>query len=198
MERHRPAPRGRGKNPCCLHPLPSGRVGASHSFPEGLPRASPSPSLGLLSLYSLHFTPSSSFRTPKPLPIPPEKNFQGKGKRENTVYLGEMSIKRWLDRSEPASSRPQPALQHCWPKASVTSPVKRGLEQRGSWGLKYWFSADRRLCWIRTVHAPHGNLCLSLSCVQEFVFPSRRLPPTSPGISSPLSPASFHPALVCA
>lgn len=64
---------------------------------------------------------------------------------------------------KPASLRAQPALQHCWPKTSVTSPVKQGLEQRGSWGLKCLFLADRRLCWISTVHAPNGNLSLSLS-----------------------------------
>ena len=67
------------------------------------------------------------------------------------------------ERDEPASPRPQPALQRCWPKASVTSPVKQGLEQRGSWGLKCLILADRRLCWISMVHAPNGNLSFSLS-----------------------------------
>lgn len=42
-------------------------------------------------------------------------------------------------------------------------PVKQGLEKRGSWGLKCLFLADRRLCWIITVHAPNKNLFLFLS-----------------------------------
>lgn len=45
----------------------------------------------------------------------------------------------------------------------MVSPVKQGLEKRGSWGLKCLFLADRRLCWIITVHAPNENLSLSLS-----------------------------------
>lgn len=94
-----------------------------------------------------------------------------------------------------AASHPQPALQHRWPKASVTSPVKRGLEQRGSWGLKCRVSADRRLCWISIVHAPNGNLSLSLASILGVCFPSARLPCSSesprdcfPVSAAPLSP----------
>lgn len=61
----------------------------------------------------------------------------------------------------------------------MTSPVKQGLEQRGSWGLKCRFLADRRLCWISTVHAPNGNLCLSLASRPGVCFPSERLPCSS-------------------
>lgn len=99
----------------------------------------------------------------------PKKNqthkLLGEGEKgENHSLRGaEQQALAVAERGEPASPRPQPALQHCWPKASVTSPVKQRLEQRGSWGLKCLFLADRRLCWISTVYAPNGNLSLSLS-----------------------------------
>lgn len=79
----------------------------------------------------------------------------------------------------------------------MTSPVKRGLEQRGSWGLKCRVSADRRLCWISTVHAPNGNLSLSLASILGVCFPSGRLPCSSESprdcfsfSAAPLSPRS--------
>lgn len=61
----------------------------------------------------------------------------------------------------------------------MTSPVKQGLEQRGSWGLKCLFSADRRLCWISTVHAQNGNLSLSLSSLSGVWLVSSRKAPVN-------------------
>lgn len=190
--------RGRGKDPICHHPLSLClREGEEHPSPQG----SPPPPLSWPSspfLPSPHITQPFSpyFHTFRPFASLKKLPGEG-GKQENSSFRrAELQTLAVEERSR-AASHPQPALQHRWPKASVTSPVKRGLEQRGSWGLKCRVLADRRLCWISTVHAPNGNLSLSLASILAVCFPSGRLPCSaeSPRDFLPVSAASLSPTL---
>ena len=114
VEGHRPAPRGRGKNPSCPHPL-SLCLRESEEHPIPLPRDSP----GHLHPLPLAFFPFTPCPSPHPALLPPfphlrisfspKKNFCRKGKREKIVHLGELNSKLWLWWSvanQPLSSSP--------------------------------------------------------------------------------------------
>lgn len=198
---HRAAQGAEGKDPVWHHPL-SLHLREGEEHPISPSRDSP----GHLHPLPLAFFPFAPFPSHHPAlqPLFPHlqtfcipKKLLGEGEKKekkSSFCRTELQSQAVEERSK-AASHPQPALQHRWPKASVTSPVKRGLEQRGSWGLKCSVSADRRLCWISTVHAPNGNLSLPLASILGVCFPSGRLPCSSnsnrdffPVSAAPLSP----------
>lgn len=106
VEGHRPAPRGRGKNPSCPHLLPlCFREDEEHPIP--LPRDSP----GHLHPFPLAFFPFTPSPSPHPALLPPlphlqtfsspkrkkkPTNFWPKGKREKNHSLRELNSKPWL------------------------------------------------------------------------------------------------------